>query len=114
MEKNTVYDRYRSDTNVLAAIGGDLERQVPEATVTLPRDLAELAMASWEWDAEGEPGPESNAEARIRHNSGDLALIGLAITERGVWDGDRVSVTLDIGLLGRAVSVAAEVANDDY
>jgi hypothetical protein len=53
-------------------------------------------------------------EHRIRHNSGDLALIGLAVTDRGVWDGDRVTITIDVGLLGRAASVTDEVDNHDY
>jgi hypothetical protein len=73
---------------VLVAIGGAVDAQVGRVAVRLPRAVAEAAVAAWERDEPGEKTRETRAPT--------LALIGLAIAERGRWADDVVVVDLDV------------------
>lgn len=90
------YLRYQEDRTVLAAIGTDLDRQVGRISVRLPRSLAESAVAAWNREEPNDVGEESREVHELRDDAADLALIGLAISERGKWDGEQVAVDLDL------------------
>jgi hypothetical protein len=90
------YLRYRQDRTVLAAIGTRLESQVSRASVRLSRSLAESATAAWDREEPGGVGEESREEYELRDDAAELAWIGLAVSERGVWDGEEVVVDLDV------------------
>jgi len=92
---------------VLAAIGAHLEPRVGRVRVRLPRSLAESAVAAWRRDESGGVGEESREEYELRDDAAELALIGLAIAERGVWDGAEAVVDLDV------VEVAAALRAGD-
>ncbi|MET9292527.1 hypothetical protein [Streptomyces sp. NPDC003077] len=97
------YARYREDAEVLAAIGVCVQAQVDRVTVRLPRAVAEAAVAAWERDESAEPGVESREQYVLRDRAAELALIGLAISERGRWEGEEVVVSLDVAAAGAAV-----------
>ncbi|MDQ0381955.1 hypothetical protein [Amycolatopsis thermophila] len=100
------YARYREDADVLAAIGAAVGEQAGRITVRLPRALADAAVAAWERD-EIEPLPAETPEQRVlRDRAAELALIGLAVSERGRREGDVVEVDLDAGAVGAAVRAA--------
>lgn len=90
------YVRYRQDRTVLAAIGAHLDPQTGRVNVRLPRSVAEAAVAAWDREELGGIGEESREECDLRDDAAELALIGLAITSRGVWDGEEVVVDLDV------------------
>jgi hypothetical protein len=81
---------------VLAAIGTRLESQVDRVSVRLPRSLAEAAVAAWDREETDGVGEESREEYELRDDAAELALIGLAVHDRGVWDGEEVVVDLDV------------------
>ncbi|MGV9266115.1 hypothetical protein ACWDRR_15805 [Kitasatospora sp. NPDC003701] len=97
------YVRYREDSKVLAAIGEHVDAQVGRVTVRLPRAVAEAAVAAWERDELGEIGEETHEQYELRDQAGDLALIGLAISDDGRWEGEEVVVDLPVGSAGAAV-----------
>ncbi|MET9866800.1 hypothetical protein ABZZ16_11505 [Streptomyces sp. NPDC006386] len=100
------YVRYRDDTKVLAAIGACVGRQTGWVAVRVPRELAEAAVAAWERTEDGAPGAETPEEYALRDGAAELALIGLAITERGRWEGEEVAVDLDVASAGAALRAA--------
>ena len=81
---------------MLAAIGAHLDPQTGRVNVRLPRSVAEAAVAAWDREELGGIGEESREECDLRDDAAELALIGLAITSRGVWDGEEVVVDLDV------------------
>ncbi|WP_049579643.1 hypothetical protein [Streptomyces sp. SBT349] len=83
---------YRTESGILAEIGRELDDQLSRVAVTLSRPLAEAAVAVWRGD-----------HART---ACDIALIGMMIDDRGVWDGDKVIVDLDIIQIGVALRAA--------
>ncbi|GAA3038584.1 hypothetical protein GCM10020229_57290 [Kitasatospora albolonga] len=97
------YDRYRDDAKVLAAIGVRVDAQAGRVTVRLPRSVAQAAVDAWERDEEGGVGPESNEQYVLRDRAAELAFIGLAISQRGRWEGEEVVVDLDVASAGAAV-----------
>ncbi len=97
------YVRYREDSTVLAAIGEHVDAQVGRVTVRLPRAVAEAAEAAWERDELGDLGEETHEQYALREQAGDLALIGLVISERGRWEGEEVLIDLDVASAGAAV-----------
>ncbi|GAB2883093.1 hypothetical protein [Streptomyces mayteni] len=100
------YARYAAEATVLAAIGERLDTQLGRVVVRLPRALAEAAAAAWERDdppEPGEPAPETHEQYAVRGEAAELALIGLAIVDRGRWEGDEVVVDLDIESAGAAI-----------
>ncbi|MDN0198725.1 hypothetical protein [Streptomyces sp. S.PNR 29] len=100
------YARYRDDTDVLAAIGACVAAQTGRVTVRLPRTLAEAAVAAWNRDEHEAPGEETPTQYALRDGAAELALIGLAITERGRHEGEEVAVDLDVAAAGAAVRAA--------
>jgi len=101
---------YREEARVLGEIGALLARtDLPRVTVRLPAVLARAAVAAWQRDDEGEPDPESYEQRVVRHRAGALALIGLAVEERGRTEGDQVVVDLSPDLIGNAVHAADDL-----
>jgi hypothetical protein len=73
--------------------------------------LAARALAAWERDdPENEiSGDENHNERAVRHQAGNLALIGLDIKNRsGASDGGPVTVELDAWQIGAALDAADE------
>jgi hypothetical protein len=97
------YARYREDSKLLAAIGTLIEAQTAPVVVRLPRALAEAAVAAWDRDESDEVGEETHEQYAVRDHAAELALIGLAISQSGRWDGDEVVVELDVAAAGAAV-----------
>jgi hypothetical protein len=75
-------------------------------SVRLPRAAAESAVAAWDREESGEIEDESRAEFELRDAAAELALIGSAITARGVWEGDEVVVDLDLVQIAAALRAA--------
>ncbi|MEU8213906.1 hypothetical protein AB0B85_32425 [Micromonospora sp. NPDC049044] len=100
------YLRYQEDRTALAAIGTDLDRQVGRISVRLPRSLAELAIGAWNREEPHDGGEESREEYELRDAAAELALIGLAISERGTWEGEQVAVELDVVQVAAALRAA--------
>ncbi|MFC9753093.1 hypothetical protein [Streptomyces sp. NPDC056921] len=97
------YARYREDSKSLALIGKHVDAQVGRVTVRLPRAVAEAAVDAWERDESGDVGEETHGQYELRDQAGDLALIGLVISERGRWEGEEVVIDLDVVSAGAAV-----------
>lgn len=95
--------RYRDDVKVLAAIGECVQAQVGRVAVRLPRAVAEAAVAAWERNEPDGLGEESREQYVLRDQAAELALIGLAVSERGRWEGESVVVGLDVASAGAAV-----------
>lgn len=91
---------------MLAAIGRHVDPQVGRIMVRLPRELAEAAVAAWNRDELCAVGEESREQFELRDRAADLALIGLAITERGRYDGDELVVELDVVAVAAALRAA--------
>lgn len=105
--------RYRRDATVLAELGVVLAAGgLPTVEVRVPAALADTAVAAWDRDETDHgdlPYAESPEQRRDRHRAGALALVGLAITERGRRDGDAVLVDLAPELVGVAVDTADDL-----
>ncbi|MFF5538016.1 hypothetical protein ACFY71_37095 [Streptomyces cinerochromogenes] len=97
------YVRYRDDSKVLAAIGEHVDAQVGRVTVWLPKAVAEAAVNAWERDETGGHAPETHEEYALRDQAAELALIGLAISQRGRWESEDVVVDLDVASAGAAL-----------
>ncbi|MFY1614950.1 hypothetical protein [Micromonospora sp. WMMD736] len=106
MEDREQYLQYQQDRTVLAAIGARLDPEVSRLSVRLPRSLAESAVAAWNREELGGIGEESREEYELRDDAAELALIGLAIGERGVRDGEDVVVDLDVVQVAAALRAA--------
>ncbi|APU13293.1 MULTISPECIES: hypothetical protein [Actinoalloteichus] len=104
--------RYRRDSLALAELGAGLVgTTLPRIEVRLPRASADRAVAAWRAldEREGPLGGEDREQRRQRQRAGTLALIGLAVEERGRRVGDQVIVLLDAVL----VVLAMEAADDE-
>ncbi len=111
MVESDAQRRYRVDAKTFAAVGRHLsEASLPDIEVRLPKSLAELAVAAWERDEEGERDVEDFEQAVQRLRAGALALIGLSIVERGRIEGDEMVVGLQPGLVGDALNAADELS----
>jgi hypothetical protein len=99
------------EARTLGEIGALLARlQLPEVDVRLPGELARAAVAARERDdLDDSPGRETPEQRLKRHHAGSLALIGLAIKERGRWQEDEVVAALNAGLVGEAVDAADDL-----
>ncbi|MFC9256636.1 hypothetical protein [Amycolatopsis thailandensis] len=106
MNEQGQYARYQEDSKVLAAIGACLDAQLAPIEVRLPKTLARAAAAAWDRDELDEFGEETHEQYALRDQAGELALIGLVISERGRWEGDEVVVDLDVAAVGAAVRAA--------
>ncbi len=97
------------EAHLLADVGKAVRAQITDIEVHMSEELARRCVAAWEReDSSTIPADESGPEQITRHRAGVAALIGLAIKERGLRRGDRVVVTLDMGLVGAAVQAADE------
>ncbi|MFQ6227916.1 hypothetical protein [Nocardia sp. NPDC002869] len=103
MDDQDQYARYAADRQVLRTIGAHFDRQIGRVEVRIPRATAESAMAAWNRDESDDIGEESREQGALRADAAELALIGLAISERGVWNGDDVVVDLDIERIAAAL-----------
>jgi hypothetical protein len=97
------YVRYQEDSKVLAAIGEHVDAQVGRITVRLPRAVAEAAVGAWERDEGGGLGKETREQYALRDQAAELALIGLAISQRGRWEGEELVIDLDVASAGAAL-----------
>ncbi|OMI38983.1 hypothetical protein [Streptomyces sparsogenes] len=59
-------------------------------------------MEAWGRDELDGPGEETHEQYALRDQAAEPALIGLAISERGRWEGDEVVIDLDIDSAGAA------------
>jgi hypothetical protein len=103
---------YADEARVLGEIGTAFRAaELAPIRVVVPQELAERAVAAWRRDDEGAvPDPEDPAHRLLRHRAGPLALIGLAITERGESDADgNTIVDLDPELVGVAMDAADDI-----
>lgn len=91
---------------MLAAIGAHLVPQIGRVSVRLPRSVAESAVAAWDREELDEIGDESHDEYALRDDAAELALIGLAVTSRGVWHAEEVVVDLDVVQIAAALRAA--------
>jgi hypothetical protein len=104
------YQRYQYEAEVLGRIGTVLFEQPTTLTMSLPKELADLALAAWQRDTDGDPlGPETTEQRITRHRAGTLGLIGLSIEKTGLAEGDNVVCELDAWYVGGALEAA-----DDY
>ena len=101
---------WRRDAEVLAEIGHALQNQALRVEVHLPAALAAHAVAAWERDDNG-PRREETPDARVvRGRAAALALIGLAVRDRGRPDPNNgVQVDLDAWCVGTAIDAADEL-----
>jgi hypothetical protein len=111
MENAGSQDLYGRESQILAEIGTALsDADFPNISVRIPRRLAELALEAWNRNYSDAPvGVESVEQRVLRHRAGTLSLIGLSITERGVWDEHGVEVELDPILIGMAVDASDDL-----
>jgi hypothetical protein len=106
-DRESTYGRFRQDSEVLARIGASLSTQPHHLAVSLPASLAAEAAEAWGRDEGGAvPSDESFDEGRARSDAATLALIGLAVTERGRPTGDTVLVPLSAWPIGLALDAA--------
>jgi hypothetical protein len=96
---------YRQDANVAAEIGRALAGQLPSTTVRIPVELADQAVRAWHRDDQ-ETAPETDEQRIMRGFAAALALIGLAVEERGQRDGTDVTVTLAADQIAACVFAA--------
>ncbi|GAB7188880.1 hypothetical protein ATKI12_8994 [Kitasatospora sp. Ki12] len=115
MTEHERYALYREEAKVLAEIGDHVHAQVGKVTVRLPRAVAQAAVDAWERDdSDGELGEETREQYEVRDHAGNLALIGLAISDGGRWEGEEVAVDLHVHSAGAAWLAYAEAAGPDY
>jgi len=113
MEESRQQATYRQDAQVLGELGRVLARtELPAIEVRIPTQLSDQAAASWEREDAEEVEPETAEQRLQRHRAGILALIGLAIRERGRREGDEVVVELDPVILGFAVDAADDLPSE--
>ncbi len=113
MEESRWQKLYREEALLLGRIGAVFESaSIPRIEVRLPRDLAEAAVAAWEREDQLWPGSnatESFEQRVVRSRAASLAMIGLAITTRGRWEDDHVTVALDPVFVGNAMEAADDL-----
>lgn len=101
---------YRKDAATLGQIGAVLLRaELPEIEVRLPDTLARAAVEAWEYDDEGPSDAETVEQRLLRGRAATLALIGLAVSERGRAEGNEVVIALGPDLIGLAVDAADDL-----
>ena len=94
---------------MLAEIGEALSSQPVRVRVRIPRAIAEKAAMAWERDDWGPTlSEESPEQVLVRERATALALIGLAVREVGVVDGDHVVVEVDAQCIATALDPADE------
>src|SRR4051794_36327593 len=101
---------YRHDAELLGELGAALVRvELPRVEVSLPKPLAEAAVAAWERD-DAEPLESETFEQRVqRHRAAAFSLIGLEIAERGRPDVDEVVVDLNAHFIADAMNASDDL-----
>lgn len=103
-------DPRSAEEGSLADLGAEFFTQATRIEVRISQAAADAARAAWVRDDDADvdlaAAPE---ERRTRYRAGTLALIGLAIEERGRADGDDVVVELDAWEVGAALEAADEL-----
>ena len=84
---------------------------MPFIDVTLPGELVDAAIAAWNRDEDAPAIEESDRQRHLRDRATDLALLGLALSERGRRAGDEVIVGLPIARFAAAIVAADNEAN---
>jgi len=96
-----------ADDDALIHIGAALAGQDAKDPVRLPQALARTAQDAWSRDEDTTGAEELLEERELRHRAATLALIGLAVEERGTNEGNHVLVALDPATVADAVHAAA-------
>ncbi len=105
MDRN--YDDWAADTQQLYELAQELCPQSPLIELRVSRQLADKAVAAWHREDEpGELPHETSHQRSTRDGAATLALIGAAIEETGVEDGDQVVFKLDAWVLGNTLEAA--------
>ena len=101
---------YRHEAELLGQLGAELVRvELPRVEVSVPKALAEAAVAAWERD-DDEPLESETFEQRVqRHRAAAFSLIGLEIAERGRPDGDAVVVDLNAHFIADAINASDDL-----
>ena len=103
------HEDWAEDAQVLQEVGRALYPQIPKVEVRIDHRLADQAVAAWQREEdEGDLQGETAEQQCIRDQAASLALIGLAIDETGLEDGDEVVFEVDAWLIGRAPSAAED------
>ena len=96
--------QWRLDAHALADLGRELaQAELDPVEVRVSRSVADVAVAAWQRQDDGQVDTEDFEQRVIRFRAAALALIGLAVTERGRWETDVVYVKLPPDLIGVAV-----------
>jgi hypothetical protein len=108
--KDDNHQRWAPDADLLREIGRHLSPQKLHIEVRLPRSVADRAVTAWQSEDDGGRfTQETPHESIVRDQAASLALIGLAIEDTGMEDGDDVVFKLDAWLIGNALNAADEV-----
>lgn len=85
-----------------------LKERKTSLTVRLPADLAGQALAAWQRDEAGQPGPESDRQKSARQRAASLALIGLSVEQTGRPDGSGIVCELGASIIRAALEAVDE------
>lgn len=100
-------DLWQADALTLAAVGRAIGDQDLDIVVRLPPALAARAVAAWERDDGGDPVPDETCAARLaRGRAAALALLGAAISDRGVTEAGEAVVRVHAWAVGMALDAA--------
>ena len=86
--------RYADDAAVLSQIEAVMVDQGRNRPVSIPNGLARAAEHAWLRDEAGTSDDELPEERELRDKAGALALIGLAVNERGEAEDEHILVSL--------------------
>ena len=96
--------QWRRDARALADLGRELaQAEFVPIEIRMSRPAAEIAVATWEREDGGQVDTEDFEQRVVRFRAAALALIGLAVSERGRWEADGVYVKLSPDLVGVAI-----------
>jgi hypothetical protein len=105
MEKNC--QDWAADAQKLYEVAQELLPQMTLIEVRITRNIADEAVAAWRREEDpGELTNETDEQRSLRDDAATLALIGMAVEESGIEDGDHVRFKLDAWTLGTALNAA--------
>ena len=103
------FSLWERDAALLPEIGRLISDQSTSLKIRLPRKLADQVVATWQRSEDQVELPSENPDqSAIRHRAASVALIGQAIEETGVAEGEDVVFTVDAWFVGDALSAADE------
>ena len=104
-----VHQRWWEDSQVLSEIGRELAATpMPAVEVSVPKHLAETAVAAWQRGDGSSPFDETGEQRTHRRRAADLALIGCVIEKRGRSRAATVAVDLSADLIAAAIGAAED------